>query len=136
MIPSTEEPLFSIFVESISMDQLILNDIYSEAYIGKDIITEEYKIRLGNRSNPILESELNLNIYPNPSSDRFIVDMNSIPNIPLMMTLTDSQGKLVLSRSVSGQSTSIIENSDILHSGVYYLSIKGENIVFIKKLIN
>jgi ELWxxDGT repeat protein len=77
-------------------------------------------------------SGFSFNVYPNPNSGEFTIDINSTETIPVSYTIINSVGKEVLRkeiRSVSGNQTEQV-NLENLASGIYYVILKsGDNII-------
>ncbi|PLX01120.1 MAG: hypothetical protein C0594_14330 [Marinilabiliales bacterium] len=74
--------------------------------------------------------EMNLTIYPNPAKDILNIQAsNEIKSV----TFTDMLGNIVLTESVSSFNTSI--STEILSSGVYFVTIEGENSSVTQKII-
>lgn len=79
----------------------------------------------------IEENENRLSIYPNPTSDNFVIKSEqNISNI----TLYDSQGRLVLKKEKLNTNQIIIDISG-LSRGIYMVQVYIDNTVVIKKLI-
>ncbi|WP_417428262.1 T9SS type A sorting domain-containing protein [Halpernia sp.] len=82
--------------------------------------------------NDLAKSDINLEIFPNPSSD-FIYIKNVKNNNIYNLTISDSTGKLVFSKEFNSNKIDIKS----LQKGLYYLTIKTQNGVksfkFIKK---
>lgn len=70
------------------------------------------------------------NIYPNPTSNQFIIETNI--NEKQLMQVFDINGKLVLSQNINGTTTVDASN---LNAGVYNLTIKNSVGVTNKKLV-
>ena len=82
-------------------------------------------------------SEFNLasqySIYPNPANNE--INISSKKNFgEVVVTLTDINGRQVLTQTVELKD-SININIDALQSGMYILTIKGENIITNDKII-
>ena len=74
-----------------------------------------------------------LHIYPNPASDRFIVEVTT--DLPANTTLAifDINGRLIEEREITGSATEI--NAAGLKPGVYFLRITNDRAVQVEKLI-
>jgi hypothetical protein len=67
-----------------------------------------------------IDLNLNINIYPNPSSDKLTIQLDSFID-KLTIQLTDIEGKLIANQSIMSDDTSIeIQN---LSTGLYLLSV-------------
>jgi len=85
----------------------------------------------------VLESVYSLNVYPNPSTSKFNIDLE-MPNAEnVNIIITDALGKVVdrmERRFVQGRH-SFEFNASTLPSGIYNLSLKGETIDEKRRLI-
>ncbi len=79
-------------------------------------------------------TEANLLVYPNPASDRLIIESNSI--VLEKIRLIDTQGKLHMEwiRKDSETPTSIQLNTSGLAGGMYLLSIESDQSTVVRKL--
>ncbi|MHB8260588.1 MAG: T9SS type A sorting domain-containing protein [Bacteroidia bacterium] len=103
--------------------------------------TTTMNVKIGSRGNisqicpslsgiEILYNNNEISIYPNPASNQFFIDANTIDK--LTMVLYDVNGRLVLIRSISGKSNIDISSLD---EGVYTISIISNEGVINKKLV-
>lgn len=72
----------------------------------------------------------NPRMYPNPTTDQFIIETNTTDK--LTVDMYDVNGRHVLSKSVAGKETINITN---LNEGVYTITIKTTNYITNKKLV-
>lgn len=102
---------------------------------GNNLYIDDINIYKGSPSDELianlsdLESLTDLNIFPNPSSDKLNIDLLSGLNGDAMIEMTDLQGKAVTSRSVqlkSGYNNWSLDVSS-LSNGMYLLRINSQN---------
>lgn len=76
-----------------------------------------------------------LNIYPNPSIDKkFIIQNNS--NTPLNeLSILDINGRVVLKENLNNLLDSKTINTSNLISGIYFVKIRSQNKIAVKKII-
>jgi len=78
-----------------------------------------------------LEENRNIiDIYPNPANNWINIETNSDNQI---LTITDLQGKVILTRSMSGSKNRI--NLSSLKQGIYILEVRSDRYIQYKKLI-
>ncbi len=83
-------------------------------------------------------SEMNINVYPNPSHGEAISVNYNAQNLPVTFTLRDAQGKIVSqeeNKTLNAQVTHEIGNSTNLSSGAYLLEIQSGEHRVVKKVI-
>ncbi len=82
------------------------------------------------------KKEGSLSVYPNPSNGNFIVNFESKGNNPILIRVTDLNGKTVYEQKTThhDRSTSSIELKD-LPNGMYQLQIFSDIDVWIQKLL-
>ena len=100
--------------------------------------TEDYTVNItqggGNVGIDEITSE-NVNLYPNPASNEFTVDISSIKGLAKEIQLLDVTGRLITVQNVD-ESTSIYTfNSADLANGSYFIKINGLNLELTKKLV-
>ena len=77
-----------------------------------------------------LANQINISIFPNPTSDQFYIDANTTDK--LSVDLYDVNGRRVFSKTVNNKTTTDVSN---LEEGVYTLSIKTAEGLTNKKLV-
>ncbi len=88
---------------------------------------------LGLFEQPEFES---LSIYPNPTEGMVNVDVSSLDGNEYQLQVTDITGKRVDSRIIRPNGSSVVRyQNDELRSGIYFLTINGENVVYSAKLM-
>jgi hypothetical protein len=66
-------------------------------------------------------------VYPNPSNDIIMVQVNDLTNQSYTVELFDALGKLIQSQQIVQGSTIAYFNADTLYKGVYLVKVKGQN---------
>jgi hypothetical protein len=66
-------------------------------------------------------------VYPNPSNDIIMVQVNDLTNQTYSVELFDALGKLIQSQQIVQGSTIAYFNADTLYKGVYLVKVKGQN---------
>lgn len=81
-------------------------------------------------------SNINLNVYPNPTSDLLRVSMNIEKPSQLQINLFDVNGKLVYTESQKDQQGVLVRNIDLQHlnAGLYNLQVVSGNNVNSRKI--
>jgi hypothetical protein len=74
-------------------------------------------------------------VYPNPASDYIVVESTEPGNEPVLCTLFDSKGVLLLQRELEPQTSSVLEEIAALMPGVYYIRLTSGNTIYVKKII-
>ena len=81
-----------------------------------------------------VENNYSVSLYPNPTSGNAILSVKGL-NKEATIIVTDQQGRVISTSTLtSGQENSVI-NTDNLASGVYYVRIQTANSVRTEKLI-
>lgn len=65
-------------------------------------------------------------VYPNPSNDIIMVQVNDLINQTYTVELFDALGKRIQSQHIVQGSTIAYFNADTLYKGVYYVKLKGQ----------
>lgn len=66
-------------------------------------------------------------VYPNPSNDMIMVQVNDLTNKTYTVELYDALGKRIQSQQIVQGSTIAYFNADTLYKGVYLVKINGQN---------
>ena len=66
-------------------------------------------------------------VYPNPSNDIIMVQVNELTNQSYEIELYDALGKRIQSQQIVQGSTIAYFNADTLYKGVYLVKVKGQN---------
>lgn len=75
-----------------------------------------------------LANNFGLNVYPNPTSGLFTVEINSNENINALISVTSIDGKIVYEDKVNGNEfASKSVNISDLASGIYYLTVNSKD---------
>ena len=79
---------------------------------------------------------VSFSIYPNPNDGLLFIDIETNTNKDLQFTLLNQIGSIVLSKAVFVESTSQTSlDLSQFASGMYYISIKGNELNYFKKII-
>jgi Cu/Zn superoxide dismutase len=77
-----------------------------------------------------------LSIYPNPTVDMVNIDVSSLDGNEYQLQITDITGKRVDSQTIRPNGSSIVRyQNNELRSGIYFMTINGENVVYSAKLM-
>ena len=79
---------------------------------------------------PSSNNNKQINIYPNPTNEQFIIDANT--NGIINIDIYDINGKHILNKNVNDKSTNDVSS---LNRGVYTITIKASNQITNKKLV-
>lgn len=79
---------------------------------------------------PIL-TNLNVNLYPNPSSGIFNVSIESNETHKFQINVMDSQGRSIIHKEITSKSTELIDLSDFA-SSMYYVTISNADKNYLK----
>jgi hypothetical protein len=71
-------------------------------------------------------SDSDWSVYPNPSNDIIMVQINDLTNQSFTVELYDAFGKLIQSQMLVQGSTIAYFNADTLYKGLYQVKIKGQ----------
>ncbi len=72
-------------------------------------------------------TEKEWSVYPNPSNDIIMVQVNDLTNQSYTVELYDALGKQIETKEIVQGSTIAYFNSDTLYRGVYLVKIKGQS---------
>ena len=77
-----------------------------------------------------------LGIYPNPTEGTVNIDVSSLDGSEYQLQVTDITGKRVDSQTIRPNGSSVVRyQNDDLRSGIYFLTINGEKVVYSAKLM-
>ena len=94
---------------------------------GKTDYSKIIAIKSGQNTN------ISVDIYPNPSKNTFIIDVNGDISVKYSVVVYDMQGKSVVNTNVSGNKCVISLDNCVV--GVYFVKISSENRVITKKIV-
>jgi len=72
-------------------------------------------------------NEHDWSVYPNPSNDIIMVQLNDLTNQTQTVELYDALGKLIQTQQIVQGSTIAYFNADVLYKGIYHVKIKGQS---------
>ncbi len=78
-------------------------------------------------------TDISVDIYPNPSKDSFVIDVNGEVSAKYSIVVYDMQGRSVVNTEVSGNKC-VISLSNCV-SGIYFVKISSENSIITKKIV-
>ena len=78
-----------------------------------------------------IENSNEINVYPNPADDYFIIDFKTLGDTEI--NIFSSDGKLIDKKSISNQS--FLYDSSSLKAGIYFIYIKTSSYSYSKKLL-
>lgn len=111
-----------------SLGQLfVTNQIDSNGSISEGV---QYSIELQNLSDNSFQFELNIKVFPNPSTSTVNLNTKAVHDTNLHYELYDLLGRLIKSNSITGEKT-IIDIED-LDMATYQLNILSSNQKLIK----
>jgi hypothetical protein len=84
-----------------------------------------------------LEEAWSVNVSPNPSNGRFVIEIQSKTDSPIDLEIFNMVGAVVYSEAsvYTNQSMNKTVNLQSYPEGIYFLSIKGDGISMIKKIV-
>jgi len=102
----------------------------TQTFSGENVFVAKWEANCNTAANIEQFAHNDINIYPNPTSDQFLIEINTTDK--LIVDVYDVNGRHVFSASVSDK-----ENINIatLDNGVYTLTIKSADSVTKKKLV-
>ncbi len=74
------------------------------------------------------------NVFPNPSNDQVVIDLNALSSRAKFIVVTDSSGREILSQILNPNAQRVILDGDLV-SGVYILSIYADALLYSTSLI-
>ena len=74
------------------------------------------------------------NVYPNPSNDQFVIDLNALSSRAKSIVVTDSSGREVLSQNLNPNAQRVFLDEGLV-SGLYILSIYSDSLLYSTSLI-
>ncbi|HTF82280.1 MAG TPA: T9SS type A sorting domain-containing protein, partial [Cytophagales bacterium] len=74
-----------------------------------------------------------LSVFPSPCTDILFIELSSLPQSPLQISILSAQGQLVGQQTVMDHKGSVSVPTVYLKSDLYYLKVRsGEEIIFKK----
>lgn len=150
LITTTEDSLILIYRSNAANNWnefLYYTKNYSGTHTDKygyitidSLLAGEYSLAIGSSLLGIKDANVsqksNIKIYPNPTSNEFVIDLSAFDKIQnATLTITDESGKEILKNTINNNITTI--NAYTWPSGNYYVHIKNsqKTLVFDKILI-
>ena len=126
-------------ISGIPLDSIIVKFTFKSDSVNNfkdgwqiDNLCIKYLIPLGIEE---IESKNNLNVYPNPTQDYFIVNYNLQDNSKAVFRLYDVMGKEVIIQPITDMVGELKISSSTLKQGIYFYQVIGEKENFFGKLI-
>lgn len=85
-----------------------------------------------------LFTDKNVEVYPNPSTGNFTLDINSLEDASYNISISDISGSIIYNSEINckhGLNKVNLNLTDLLSKGVYFISINHEDMVANKRLI-
>lgn len=82
----------------------------------------------------LLPQNPKVQIYPNPTSDNVIVNINKY-SAPITITIFDNNGRLIYEEDVKNFSERARIKINYFATGIYFLKLKGKNVDYTSKII-
>ncbi|MFT6948721.1 MAG: hypothetical protein ACJARP_003155 [Vicingaceae bacterium] len=125
-------------IASIGSSLVVAGDITSTGLGGPNnlIVYSNNVVTSLNESIKLVENN-KLQLFPNPTNGEFIIRGNGYSTSEHSISVMDLNGRLIESRIVNPNSNSINERFDLSNqaNGVYFISIRSEGKVEVKKVI-
>jgi hypothetical protein len=83
----------------------------------------------------IIVNNLDINIYPNPTSEYFFINFTNLEGKTYSISIFDMVGKIVKKLDYQSQESELQVNSSDIPKGVYFLIIKDDQKSLAKKLV-
>ena len=74
------------------------------------------------------------NVFPNPSYDQFVIDLNALSSRAEYIVIADASGREILTQKVNPNAQRVILDGDLV-SGLYILSIYSDSLLYSTSLI-
>ncbi len=86
---------------------------------------------------PVLPNEISVEVYPNPFTNDFQINLSLVTGEKISYELFDVLGKTILKKevTVSAGNATLLVDGKYLSAGAYMLSVKGNAVSLTKKLI-
>ncbi|OFY36139.1 MAG: hypothetical protein A2W91_04965 [Bacteroidetes bacterium GWF2_38_335] len=131
-------PLISFHEFSISSADTLLEDY--NFIVDTSGSVKRYGI-YASGGNFILENNegFSISTYPNPTSDFLVIEYKTEKPLQISISIIDGNGKIIIQQNGENNSTDIqklkLDVFSDLPSGIYYLTFRYDNNVFIKKIV-
>lgn len=79
-----------------------------------------------------IESNIGLNVFPNPASDRLHIDLGEVPLKPVLLTLSNLSGEIIFSQLLTNQFSNLTLNYP---AGIYMVTVVGSKKTVMKKIV-
>jgi hypothetical protein len=137
------------YIVSIDFPGLPHDSVYKMTINGNDTILDSLNFYIDNSGIYILEEDLGVGInvvnndnieidlFPNPSNEIFNLNISAIKNSTIELELTNEFGQQIsrISEQLKVGKNKLNLETDNLPSGIYFLKVRENNNLHIKKLI-
>jgi PKD repeat protein len=130
---STQWKTATIFLNSYLLEQYVQVKIVNVTDGGNNLYVDD--INIGELPSSVVAYNDNdeFIFYPNPASSNVVLEFSAIVENKTI-NIYDAVGELVLTKELNGKRNFSIAVNNLL-PGIYYLEIKGDDVVSTKKLI-
>jgi hypothetical protein len=97
---------------------------------GQSVFTDNQ----GNLKPDIKDNITELNVYPNPANENFVMELNSKENVEYELTIFNSLGQIIDHRQITAPVVSKIDMAD-REKGIYIIEVKNAEEMYLKKVI-
>jgi dextranase len=80
------------------------------------------------------ETHRSINLYPNPASTSFTIDLSAFENETMELAIFNELGTIVATHTLSNEDNHVV-NTSALAKGVYMVQLKGQKSIAVEKLI-
>lgn len=112
-----------------------------EQYVAKNPVGNEilfggltYNSATGIKA--VSQTKPSFKAYPNPSNDYVNLEINAAKGQPVIYSIYDLTGKVIFSKSVTNQSSSLVDRLDVsrFSTGLYFLEVNVEGVKSTQKI--
>lgn len=106
----------------------LIGPTYYGVVTGAKVNSVTESTTIYNPANSLAENQISdLRVFPNPSNDLIIVQAIGLVQNDVVLTLTDTQGKLIATQEILAGSTMAFFDVSTLYAGTYFISYSDAN---------
>ncbi len=122
--------VFNSYIDVYSDNNVYLGRINCGSGIGQNRTGAESKSALGTTNSDDATFNTSMRVYPNPATDLLHVTLNEKFSGKTVLSIYDQQGRMVQSKTISKNTTVIVETMDVknLSAGTYILKIANTDV--------
>lgn len=106
----------------------LIGPTYYGVVTGAKVNSVTESTTIYNPANSLAENQISdLRVFPNPSNDLIIVQAIGLVQNDVVLTLTDTQGKLIATQEILAGSTMAFFDVSTLYAGTYFISYTDSN---------